>query len=357
MIESGDRQKCNLAGILKMLWWHRSRIIRNCIYGGVLAVIIAFSIPKEYTATVVLAPELSKSASMTGGIGSLASLAGVDLNLADAEDALYPELYPQIVSSTPFLCDLMSVKVSGLFKKEPISTDLYHYLKDYQLRPWWEWLAGAPGRIRARGLSSSADSLAPVCDSDNCMLTRSQQMLIKTLDRRISVIVDKGTSVITLSVSMQNPVISAEIARKVSSKLQEYIGSYRSAKARQDLEAVNRLYLEAKNEFFDAQQKYAEYNDQHQNVTKMKYQIEMDRLENEKNLAFGVYNQLSSQLTIAKAKVQEQTPVCVTIQPAVAPFKASHPQKLMIGLLFVMLAFFGTAAWYIVRENFLFDPK
>lgn len=343
--------------ILNMLWFHRKRILMNCIGGGVIAVVIAFSIPKEYTATVVLAPELSQSTSMTGGIGSLASLAGVDLNLMDAEDALYPELYPQIVSSTPFLCDLMSVQVNGNYRNEPISVDLYHYLKDCQRLPWWEWLSGIPGRLRSKSQSTPADSLAPACNSGECRLSRRQQLLIKALDRRISVSVDKGTSVITLSVTMQDPVISADVARNVSVNLQEYICNYRSAKARQDLEAVNRLYLDARESFFDIQRKYAEYSDQHQNVTKMKYQIEMDRLENEKELAFGVYNQLSSQLAMAKAKVQEQTPVCVTIQPAVVPFKASHPQKLMIGLLFVLLAFFGTAAWYIVSEGILPESK
>ena len=82
------------------------RFIINCFIGGVLSIIVAFSIPKQYTSTVVLAPEFSSGASLSsGGIGALASMAGLNLGgLSGSEDALYPELYPQVVSSTPFLC-------------------------------------------------------------------------------------------------------------------------------------------------------------------------------------------------------------------------------------------------------------
>ena len=84
----------------------------------------------------------------------------------------------------------------------------------------------------------------------------------------------------------------------------------------------------------------------------MQYQVEQERLSNEMNLAYDVYNQLASQHEMAKAKVQEKTPVCVLMQPPVVPFKASHPKKMMMGLLYVFLAFFGTAAWLLIKEEF-----
>ena len=95
-----------------LLWANRKLLLKACVIGGVLSIIIAFSIPKQYTSSVVLAPELSSSSGITGSIGSLASMAGIDLGgLSGTEDALYPELYPQIVESTPFLCELMDLPV------------------------------------------------------------------------------------------------------------------------------------------------------------------------------------------------------------------------------------------------------
>ena len=94
----------------------------------------------------------------------------------------------------------------------------------------------------------------------------------------------------------------------------------------------------------------------HQGVVKMKYQIEQDRLSNEQELAFNVYNQIAQQLEMARAKVAESTPVCVVMQPAVVPIKASSPKKMMMGLLYVFLAFFGTAAWMLVDE-YVISPR
>lgn len=344
----------DIVGIILLLWSKRKRIIINCVIGGILSIIIAYSIPKEYTSEVVLAPELASSMSgLSGGLSSLASMAGVDLSLGGGEDALYPELYPQIVESTPFLCELMSLPVQGSYKKEPIETDLYHYLRSYQRTPWWEKILGAPGKMIQKLKSNPVDTIVPTSVLDSRHLTRRQQTIMKSLSKKISVDVDKGTSVISLGVTMQDPAIAADVAQAVSDNLQNYIVRYRSAKARKDLEYMELVYNDSKQKYYDAQSKYALYADQHQGLVRMQHQIELNRLENEQNLAYNIYDQISSQYEISKAKVQEQTPVCVVMQPPVVPFKASAPKKMMMGLLFVFLAFFGTSCWFIIKDRLL----
>lgn len=54
------------------------------------------------------------------------------------------------------------------------------------------------------------------------------------------------------------------------------------------------------------------------------------RLMNEMNLAYNVYNQLAQQLQMSKAKVQEITPVYTVVQPATVPLKPAKPNKIMI---------------------------
>ena len=340
----------NLIEILLFLWSKRMVLLKACIIGGVLSIIVAFSMPKRYTSTAVLAPELSSSSGISGSIGSLASMAGIDLGgLSGNEDALYPELYPQIVSSTPFLCELMELPVST--KDGKISTDLYHYLRYKQKYPWWTMALQAPVRLLKSMTTQAADTVIPTAKSSNSLiLTRNQQGVLKSLSGKVKVDVDKGNNVITLNVTMQDPLIAATVAQEVSEKLQQYVADYRTAKARKDLAYTTQLYSEAQQRYFKAQQAYAAYVDQHQGLVKMQYQIEQDRLENEKNLAFDVYNQISSQLELSKAKVQEKTPVCVVMQPPYTPFKASSPKKMMMGIMYVFLAFFGTAAWLVVKE-------
>ncbi len=277
-------------------------------------------------------------------------MAGIDLSLGGGEDAFYPDLYPQIVSSAPFLCDLLSMNVEGMYRKKPIETDLYHYLDKNQRSPWWSVILGFPGKMINRLRMNPADTASLGGDFDIRHLSRKQQLIMKSLDKKIRVDVDKGTSVISLAVTMQDPEIAADVVQAVSDNLQKYIVNYRSAKARMDYENTEKLFKEAEASYFDAQRKYAEYSDQHQGLVKMQYKIELDRLSNEQDLTFGVYNQLAQQLELVRAKVQEQTPVCVIMQPAVVPFKASSPKKMMMGVLYVFLAFFGTCAWLLLKD-------
>lgn len=346
------RKEMDIIGLVLMLWSKRKRIIINCFIGGVLSIIVAFSIPKQYTSTVVMAPEFSSGTNMSGGIGALASMAGFNLSgLSGSEDALYPELYPQIVSSTPFLCDVMNLQVETIDGE--LKTSMYDYLLNHQREPWWKTILAAPIKGIKRLVGGKPDEDIAPLNAKEMNLTRRQFLTLKSLDKLIAVSVDKGNFVITLSVTMQDPKIASYVAMVVSDNLQEYIGQYRSAKARKDLAYTEKLYEEAQKKYYTAQQAYAEYADQHQGVVKMQYQIEQDRLSNEQDLAFNVYNQIAQQLEMARAKVAESTPVCVVMQPAIVPVKASSPKKIMIGLLYVFLAFFGTAAWYIVTECML----
>ena len=350
MIEDKGRN-IDIVGIVLLLWSKKKRVVKNCFIGGVMAIIVAFCIPKEYTSEVVMAPEFSTGTSgLSGGISSIASMAGIELNFGGGEDAFYPELYPQIISSAPFLWDLLQMPVTGHFRKKEIEVDLCHYLTDYQRKPWWSKLFGTPVRLIRKLKKDSSDDAAMGSSADIRHLSRKQQTLMKALDKRIRVDVDKGTSVISLDVTMQDPEIAADVAQTVSDNLQKYIADYRSAKARKDFEYAEQLYIDAQKKYLAAQERYAQYSDQHQGVVKMQYQIEADRLMNEQDLAFGIYNQLAQQLELAKAKVQEHTPVSVVVQPAVVPYKASSPKKMMLGVLYVFLAFFGTCAWYIVKE-------
>lgn len=343
----------DIVSIVLLLWSKRKRLITNVFIGGLLSIVIAYSIPKEYTSTVVLAPEFSSGMSMSGSISSLASMAGIDLG-AGSEDAFYPELYPQIVSSVPFLCELLETEVAAKYKRDTINVTLYEYIKEYQRDPWWISIIGAPGKmIQKMKNNLSVDSVLPSVKNNNYILSRRQQLVMRSLNEKIGVNVDKGTSVITLSVTMQDPHVAAKMTQVVSDKLQEYIKDYRTAKAKSDYEQTERIFSESQSKYLKAKQAYAEYYDKHQNITKMQYQIEMDRLQNEQEVAFNVYNQLAQQLEITRSKLLESTPVVVVVEPPILPYKASSPKKMMMGLLYVFLAFFGTAFWIILKDRII----
>ena len=144
---------------------------------------------------------------------------------------------------------------------------------------------------------------------------------------------------------MQDPLISATLTNTVMEKLQDYITAYRTNKARIDLEYTERLYKESMENYYKAQQVYAVYMDRNQNISLRSAQTQQERLKNEMELAFNVYNQTAQQLQVAKAKVQEDTPVYTVVEAATVPLKPSKPLKPLILIGFVCLAGVGSCGW------------
>ena len=144
-----EEQEIDLLELARKLWNARRLIIKWCVIGAVVGLVVAFSIPKEYTTTVKLAPELQGSKPSSGGLSSLASMAGINLNSMNTVDAVYPELYPDVVSSIPFATELFDVPVTDL--EGELQTTVYGYLFEHTRSPWWSAVLGLPGKIYPNG--------------------------------------------------------------------------------------------------------------------------------------------------------------------------------------------------------------
>lgn len=79
------------------------------------------------------------------------------------------------------------------------------------------------------------------------------------------------------------------------------------------------------------------------------------RLQNEQQLAFGVYSQLAQQLENAKIKVQEQMPCVTIIEPASVPVNRSNMGKPTILFIFVFLGLMAGIGYVVIKDLF-FQP-
>ncbi len=57
-------------------------------------------------------------------------------------DAISPELYPDVVQSTPFLLELFPIEVET--KNWTLHTTLYDYMDEHQRKAWWGYIISAP---------------------------------------------------------------------------------------------------------------------------------------------------------------------------------------------------------------------
>lgn len=360
-LESKDLQhdkiiKIDFVSLTKIIWKRRKFVGIWCLVGAVIGLIIAFSIPKSYTTSVILAPE-NASLANSSSLGALAAMAsGSGANYGT--DAVYPKIYPDVLNSIPFCLSLFDVPLTD--KKGKNHFTLEEYLKKYTKKPWWSPIIGLPGKI-ITAISPEEEITAGGGDKQGrtaFKISKQEEKLIRRLQNSIILDIDGKTDVMTISVSMQDPVVSALLADTVVSRLQEYITEYRTNKARKDLEYVQMLNDEAKEKYYKAQQKFADYLDANQGVIMFSARTERDRLENEATLAFNVFNQTEQHLQLAKAKVQEQTPVYAIIQPASIPLKPSSPKKLLILIGMIILSFMGASAWIIfIEPNYINNKK
>ncbi len=340
-----EEETIDLLDLASRLWDQRKKLIIWSVCGAVLGLIIAFSIPREYTTTVKLAPEVNETKA-SSNFSALASLAGVNTSSASGADAVYPMLYPDVVGSVPFLTSLFDTKVQTEEGDAPI--ELTTYMEEDMKSPWWSAIIGAPFKLLA--LLKEDEPEDPTHTLDNFHLTKSEDDIVKALSDCISATVDTKTSVVTLDVTLQDPLASAILADTVVNRLKEYITDYRTNKSRQDLLYAEHLNAEAQAKYYKAQQIYANYLDRNQGLAFRSAQIERERLENEMALAYNLYNSTSMQVQKAQAKVQETTPVYAVITPATVPLKPSKPRKAIILIGFTFLAFMSCAVWILFLQ-------
>ncbi|WP_303916474.1 chain-length determining protein [Bacteroides mediterraneensis] len=340
-------------GILRKIIAIRKTLYKAAGVGLVIGILIALGIPKQYTVSVTLSPEVSGGNSGSSGLASMAaSFLGASVG-TNSPDALNATLAPDIVASTPFLLELLDARVVSQDQK--IDTTLTAYL-DEQKSPWWSYIMAAPG-MAISGIKSLFDKEEEEASKDSIQsgtiqLNEEDAAKLGGLKKAILAEPDKKSGIITLTVTLQDPKVTATMADTVVSKLQQYIIAYRTRKAKEDCEYLEKLYKERQQEYYDAQRHYAHYVDANSNMVFQSTMAERERLQNDMNLAYQVYSQVAQQLQVARAKVQEEKPVFAVVEPAVVPLYPSGTSKKVIVIGFVFLAVALAGAWQLLGKPY-----
>ena len=343
----------DLMDILRRIVGIRKAIYKAAGIGLLIGIVVAISIPKQYTVTVTLSPEMG-SAKEGGLSGLAASFLGTGVTMGDATDALNASLSADIVSSTPFLMELSAMKIP-VTRNEVMTLDTY---LDEESSPWWSYVIGlssmAIGGVKSLFISEEDEFMSSDKASHGTIeLSKKESVKIETLKRKIAASVDKKTAMTTVAVTFQNPKVAAIVADSVVGKLQEYIINYRTSKAKEDCVYLERLFKERQQEYYVAQKKYADYLDSHDNIILQSARAEQERLQNDMSLAYQVYSQVASQLQVARAKVQEEKPVFAVVEPAVVPLDPSGTSKKIYVLAFIFLSVCIVIFWKLFGENIL----
>ena len=328
-------KQIDIIAIMKAIGQHRKVFFIVLPATFVLACLFIICIPRYYTSTAKLAPELSTF--NASSLSDIASSFGIDLSSASSnEDAIVPELYPDLIASNDFLTSLFNVKVKTIDGK--IQTTYYDYLATKLERPWWNGAVEAVKKIFEEKDTFHLDE----SKVNPFRLTRKQDKVARRMADNIVCKVDKKNYVISITVEDQDPLISAAITDTVKSRLQQFITQYRTQKARNDLKYYQRLSSEAKAKYEKTRRIYGSYSDANQDIVLESYRLKQNDLENEMQLQYNNYTAMQTQVQQAQARLTLQTPAFTTLQSASVPLKPAGPKRMLFVLGMCVLAFIIT---------------
>ena len=341
-----EEQEIDLVALLERFWWNRWFIVRVAAVFALVGLLVAMLSPKEYEAWCDVVPQV------TGGQSSLqlsplAQLAGVEVPQGQDTGPLSPYVYENILKSVSFRKELMHREL--YFPQANAQMSLYDYFYSEEWNPptVWDLLVrysvGLPRLVVSaiRDEESIAYDETLVADGLRLeVVSEREHRVMALLDEALSLNLDSKNGYVTISATMPEAVVAAQLAGAAVALLQRYITQFKIAKVQSNLDFVQQRYDEVRRHFEDVQSRRARYRDANQHTIKNAARVELERIEAEYTLAMNLCGELAMQLEQAKIKVKETTPILTIISPVTIPVKPSRPRRAMIFAAFTLLGVF-----------------
>ncbi|MEX1010654.1 MAG: Wzz/FepE/Etk N-terminal domain-containing protein [Balneolaceae bacterium] len=355
-----DEDEIDLMELAKTIWDRRRTIAKITGVFILIGLFIALFSPVEYESEAVLMPEAQQE--QGSGANRLLQQFGGAFGLGGGggtmqQGMIPPMIYPRIVSSLSFQLELLEREVH--FREYGVTTTWPDFLENHYSKPLTayakEYTIGLPITVLGglRGLFTDEEQETTSMETDPfaaefISITREQQKLVESLRERISVSQDQETGLLTTQVKLQDPRASAEMNRHLIELLKEYVTDYRVEKARQTLEFVENSHRQARERFEAAQVELADFQDSNVVLSTRRAETELERLQDEKDLAFNVYNSLAQRLEEARLTLQEQTPIFKEVQAVNVPSQRSEPNRPLILIITAMLGGILSIGWIFI---------
>lgn len=346
---SNSEDEIDLKDLILPLWKARKQILTIATICGILGGIVGFLTPATYTASSTFLPQSSQAlGGLSGSLGGLASLAGINLNAPIAGGDIPSSMYATVLGSQPFREQILDSKI--WVKGDSIS--YRNYLKNKPLSIF-KTLKKFVEEFRSSVTDSEKITFPDKGENLPKLLTDEEFELQKSLEKKVSIVHDKKEGVVSLSVEEDDPLIAAQIAQVTESELQDWIIEHKIKNAKAQYDFIEKQFEAKQKEFFSIQDQLAGYMDRNQNVLSATYLTRLDRLQAEFDLVNTVYSELAKQKEQAAIQLSKDTPTFSILDPVKVPKEKSGPKKsfLIIGAFFFGL--FGSSGWFLVRKPIL----
>lgn len=299
--------------ILKRYWWIVTLFSICALAGGVLSALLS---PRLYSASTSFVAE---------GIGSgrselsdLASQLGVDVNLGNSNDAIYPELYDYIIKSHRFLAVLSTKQVHT---SNGAQTSIGDYILSIQKHTLGEKIY-----YLTKGKDIS-DRQKKLIDIENGIV------------KRIGCTVDRKTNIAQILVTTEDALASAEITQAIYTQLKQFIVNYRRQKDLDYYTYSLKGYKEERRKFDLLSDRYNKFCDNNNNPQSGSLIARQEELEDNMQIQYNISQQYFNQLKMAKQQLMAKLPVFTIIEPVCAPVKPNNSRIKAVIVDFVKYEF------------------
>jgi uncharacterized protein involved in exopolysaccharide biosynthesis len=344
-----NSDEIDLKDLVIPIWKSRKQILTTAIIFAIIGGIIGFLTPATYTASSTFLPQTSQvGGGLSGSLGGLASLAGINLNAPMSGGDIPPSMYATVLGSQPFKQRILDAKIGV----NGDSVSYRNYLENQSksiLSLVGEYMIGLPGKVSGSFKSSEEGANEP---GGNGLIVLSDKEfdLQKSLANKVSIANDKKEGVVSLTVVEEDPLVAAQIAQVTESVLQDWIIEHKIKNAKAQYDFIEKQFEAKQKEFFSIQEQLANYTDRNQNVLAASYLTRLDRLQAEFDLVNTVYSELAKQKEQAAIQLSKDTPTFSVLDPVKVPQEKTGPKRsLYIFWAFFMGLIFSTG-WFFVRK-------
>jgi LPS O-antigen subunit length determinant protein (WzzB/FepE family) len=352
----------DIIALLKDLWAARKTILKITVAFTFLGVFVAVFSKNEFTASTTFVP-LAQGSSVGGGsLGSLASLAGINIGGGVNSEEISPELYPQIVSSIPFQLELLNTPLTIEGQTVPVSyRDYYENIyRPGLLSTIKKYTLGLPGVLISlvRSAPENLEASAGSKESKLIAISKEDYQLIGLLESQISLNVNAKEGFISISVTLPEAIASAQVALKAQQLLQAYALQFKTQKSIEQLTYIQERYAEKQDDFNTIKIALARFQDQNTGINTALGRTKLLQLQGEYDLAFTVYTELAKQVETQLLQVKKDTPLFTVLKPVTIPNERSAPKKALILVVYLFLGFvlsvgfvLGKKAWVSFKKE------
>jgi len=351
----------DIIALLKDFWSARKTILKITVAFTFLGLFVAIFTENEYTASTTFVPLAQGSAAGGGSLGSLASLAGINIGGAGSSEEIAPELYPKIVNSIPFQLALLNMPLTIEGQAIPVSYSEY-YKNIYSpglLSNIKKYTLGLPGVLISWVRSAPIDTEVAAGTKENKIISISKEesILIEGLEHQISLTVNDKEGFISISATLPEAKASAEMVLKAQQLLQEYALQFKTQKSMEQLNFIKERYAEKQREFDQIKIALARFQDQNTGINTALGRTKLLQLQSEYDLTFTVYSGLAKQLETQRLQVKKDTPLFTVLQPVSIPLQKSAPKRALILLVYLFLGFVLSLGYVLVKKYLIHFKK